>query len=1601
MVHFLRLVPSALLLLGRKKAALLGSFFPCAFILSCLVGVAASQVDPAAGVLPFSTQQLGVDLATGTVHVSIPVRSKVGKIPFSFSLEGNFDIFKYVIPTGGTPQWWENASLIGQPGQAVSWGAGKSTCGHIGGTLYDLYVLDGTGAQHFVGGDIPCAGTRNFTGTASDGSGYTLVITGSTSDETVIIYDKSGNAVNISGGSTPWSVTDPDGATIKASGTSPVQYTDSLAQPAVAINYTGNFNYTYSYADDNGNTQMYTYTAGPTYNWVTNFACQGTNDSNYSNWFTLPASITTPTGEKYTFSYEQTPGYGSGNTTGRLTQITYPSGGSISYAYSGGNNGINCNSGVVPTLTVTVNDRNGNVKQWAYTNSNNSLTPGNFTVTVKDPANNNTVYSFSGDYQTQRQVYEGAVAPANLLLIEITCYNGNFTNCAAPSAVPSAVTQTDKYTYSGSSTSPSLQETKYDKYGNVIELKKYDFGAAMPPTGNPVSDTTISYDGENGVSCGTLSSLYMFDRPCSVTTVNASGTTVSQELYTYNATGHVIETQRLVSGSTYLTSYASYNSTGTVATSTDVNSAVTSYYYNGTGGCNDFLLTSKTLPVAGLSTSQEWNCSGGVLTQIADANSQTTKYGYVSQSGNADPLWRRLSITDPLGNITWNTYMPASQTAFATRESALTFNSGNSTADVLATADGLNRSIYSQQRQGPEPGTTTFDSTQVAYGWTVTTSTVPGGPFTTKSVPYSGTAGQAAPSGTAITTTQLDALNRPLTVVDGGGGTTTYTYVQNDVRVTVSPAPVGENTKARQYQYDGLGRLTSVCEITSAAGSGSCGQSNPATGFLTQYTYDALGDLITVTQNAQPGAIGGAQTRTYVYDGVRRLTSEVNPESGTTLYFYDAAPSSPGAVCPGPFNGDLVKRYDASGNTTCSAYDGLHRVTSKTYSGPNPTTNRYFVYDSATVDGQTMTNAKERLAEGYTATCSTCTKLTDEGFSYTTRGELTNFYESTPNSAGYYSVPMTYWANGQLEMFGPFLNEQEINISLDGEGRPYTITGGAQNITYNTASQPTQLMTSCAGTTCYPINYSYDPNTLRMKEYSAALSTGTVSGTLTWNPNGSLQQLVIADPKNSADSQTCTYSADDLGRIASTSCGSTWAQTFSYDAFGNITKSGSGTWMPGYNTSTNHYALAHTSYDSDGNILNDSFNAYTWDAEGKPLSTAYGTGETWAYTYDAFGHMAELWVDGTYRYSYIKLGKFKLAATGQTAGYSETPLPGGSIASQNGGATGVQLADWLGTIRAFYSYTGGTEGSSGAHAPFGEAYATNWGYPQGFTGQGGPGWGNGGDGSMSNTTYWFPERQYRSSQGRWLSPDPVGLGAVNASNPQSWNRYAYVVNNPLSVIDPRGLSCEDPTDGQPCIVNVTAPPPPDVPLIEIEYDPYYGWINARVNTLKTFLRQISAKISIKRPGQTWKQCMEANSSTYSIGGSVELGANVLTGTNTNYSSNPIISGVTGNAINTVLFGDSTAEAGATAAANTPELVSNTMGSATTYGRRTTDIMSLNLEGTPGGPPLALSQASGGVKGALEDIGDTLSFGLSFVERTAVDAAFTGAEAIDCGVPSSN
>jgi RHS repeat-associated protein len=50
---------------------------------------------------------------------------------------------------------------------------------------------------------------------------------------------------------------------------------------------------------------------------------------------------------------------------------------------------------------------------------------------------------------------------------------------------------------------------------------------------------------------------------------------------------------------------------------------------------------------------------------------------------------------------------------------------------------------------------------------------------------------------------------------------------------------------------------------------------------------------------------------------------------------------------------------------------------------------------------------------------------------------------------------------------------------------------------------------------------------------------------------------------------------------------------------------------------------------------------------------------------------------------------------------------------------------------------------------------------------------------------YFGARYMSSAQGRFTSPDKP-FADQHPENPQSWNLYAYVRNNPLSMVDPNG-----------------------------------------------------------------------------------------------------------------------------------------------------------------------------------------------------------------------
>ena len=408
---------------------------------------------------------------------------------------------------------------------------------------------------------------------------------------------------------------------------------------------------------------------------------------------------------------------------------------------------------------------------------------------------------------------------------------------------------------------------------------------------------------------------------------------------------------------------------------------------------------------------------------------------------------------------------------------------------------------------------------------------------------------------------------------------------------------------------------------------------------------------------------------------------ENTPEAGLVQFFYDTAPSSPGVACPGTANGKLVKRYDARGNTTCYAYDSIGRTSSVVYSGPGSTgVNKYFKYDAATVNGQTMLKATEKMAEAYTATSVNGTKVTDLGFSYSVLGQVTDLYESTPNSGGYYHTTATYYGNGAVNTLGGVPGKPTWSFGLDPMVRFKTLSE-----TSNCNGTCLSLIISAFYSLGRPItiNYGsgdhdtfvYSTTTGMESSYTLKQGTNSIVDTLTWFPTGQLSKQEFNDTVTPSNSQTCTYSYDDLLRLTSDNCGSAWSQTFAYDPFGNIVKSGSSSFAATYNGKNQIATLGSNvpTYDASGNLLTintGTLQTYTWDAENRVASI---DGKT--LTYDALDRVVE---EGpTLQILYGPTGKLGVQS-GQTNTRTYLGLPKGAGIVYDGSSVVYQHPDLMG-----------------------------------------------------------------------------------------------------------------------------------------------------------------------------------------------------------------------------------------------------------------------------------------------------------------------------------
>ena len=804
----------------------------------------------------------------------------------------------------------------------------------------------------------------------------------------------------------------------------------------------------------------------------------------------------------------------------------------------------------------------------------------------------------------------------------------------------------------------------YDQFNNQTDSYEYDYGTGAAGalvrhihtdyvTTNPVNGTDYTATGVYLRSLPSQTSVfdaggversrttleydnYAADSNHSPLTdrVNISGhdsgfTTAYATRGNLTAITHYLLTNGAVTGS--VRAYSQFDIAGNLTKTIDARGYATTIDYADRFGAPDGEARSNTPPseLTGLS-------SFAFATKLTNALGQTVygQYDYylgrpvdgedlngiVASAYYNDALDRptqvRRAVTTPAASQSTFSYDDPNHTITVTSD----LNTNNDNALVTKTLyDGLGRTTESRQYEGG----TNYIAVQTQYdglGRAYKTSN-PFRPWQSETAQW--------------TTSGFDGMGRVVSLTTPDNGVVATSYSGNSVTVT------DQAGKARKSVTDALGRLSQVYEDPSGLN------------YQTTYAYDVLDNLTTVTQ--------GTQTRSFVYDSLKRLTSATNPESGTITYQYDN-------------NSNLIQKTDARSIVSTYAYDALSRNTTIDYSDTssiNPDVTR--VYDGAM-------NGKGRLwvsyAGGDLSNGSNVEQVAIDNYDALGRPTVQRQLFKVNGTWGTtYQISSVYNLAGAVTS-QTYPSGHTVSYSNDSAGRTNSFSGNlgdattrtyATGITYDPSGGVRQEQFGTQIPLYHKKHYNRRGQLFDIRVSTVSWDTDQwnwnrgalvnyYSSNYAWegdpstpagpdnNGNVLLQQhWVPTDDAISSFYHTQDfYTYDSLNRIQSAAefhaslagqSAQDFAQMFAYDRWGNRTINPA-SWGVGINTkqftvdaNTNRLGVPAgqsgvMSYDVAGNLSTDSYTGFgsrVYNAENK-MTAAQDNSGVWAYyTYNADG----------------------------------------------------------------------------------------------------------------------------------------------------------------------------------------------------------------------------------------------------------------------------------------------------------------------------------------------------------------------------------------------
>lgn len=621
-------------------------------------------------------------------------------------------------------------------------------------------------------------------------------------------------------------------------------------------------------------------------------------------------------------------------------------------------------------------------------------------------------------------------------------------------------------------------------------------------------------------------------------------------------------------------------------------------------------------------------------------------------------------------------------------------------------------------------------------------------------------------------TTSYDKLNRPLTITtprEIHDGSMVYATTSIDYD-GLSVTETNPRLYATKTTKNCLGWTMDVVKNSNAAAS-ALDRSEVT------FKHDGFGNIKATTDSA-------AHTIKNDYDNRGHKITMVDPDMGTWSYTYYV-------------DGTLHTQTDGNGKLTTYTYDKLGRADTKTEGAR--TTGWTYVPSGTKGNGQpqdvTVTEPGQQVYkeswtyDDFARPETTTRRILGSDYAFTQRYDE----QGRPSVTIY---PGGFATRNVYNTFGYLAEVRECDPNGTYLGKIDWAAAGSD--------AAGNLETSYLGNGAV-VDHTYYPNGRlsgivsklyhipRVQAYSYALKP-LVAATeaFAYDANGNLSSR-SRQGWTTAGSLTSTeiFTYDGLDRLGHVTLNGADTKDYNYDQIGNLT---SKTGLGSYTYDPDHPHAVHTvaggtyTYDAMGNMLTGPNLAIEWNQFNQP-KTITRSGHYSNFTYGAQEErVVQATDEGTTTYVGSLYERYQPASgTLVERYYVMSPLGRTAVVVKSGGTTATYYlhTDHLGSVE-FTSDQLGIMNEQYSYDAWGLARKDTWedtsdrpvrsAAPRGFT-----------DHEMLDHIglIHMNGRIYDPTTSRFLRADPL----VQApENPQSYNRYSYCFNNPLSMTDPTGYS---------------------------------------------------------------------------------------------------------------------------------------------------------------------------------------------------------------------